>query len=63
MLELPPEWEEALVRAGAATRVAVLGPPDSGKSAFVAALAERRPECRIIAGTLVERLVPAWEPG
>jgi polynucleotide 5'-kinase involved in rRNA processing len=108
MLELPPEWEEALARAAAATRVAVLGPPDSRKPAFVAALAERRPECRIIdldpgqkmigrpgtaslgrvagpgvwlqamtldslrpelavpgaAGwTLVERLVPAWEPG
>jgi polynucleotide 5'-kinase involved in rRNA processing len=48
MLELQPEWEEALVRAAAATRVAVLGPPDSGKSAFVAALAERRPQCRIV---------------
>ena len=48
MLELPPEWEEALVSAGAAKRVAVLGPPDSGKSAFVAALAGRRPDWPII---------------
>ncbi|HEY0130955.1 MAG TPA: Clp1/GlmU family protein [Allosphingosinicella sp.] len=48
MLDLPSEWEEALARAEAAKRVAVIGPADSGKSAFVSALAGRRPECRVI---------------
>ena len=48
MPDVPAEWEEALARAAAARRVAVLGPTDAGKSAFVAALAERRPECRVV---------------
>jgi polynucleotide 5'-kinase involved in rRNA processing len=48
MLDLPPDWEEALARAAAAKRVAVIGPVDSGKSAFVAALAAGGPDRRII---------------
>jgi polynucleotide 5'-hydroxyl-kinase GRC3/NOL9 len=42
-LDLPPDWEAALARAEAASRVVVLGPTDAGKSSFIRALLARRP--------------------
>ena len=48
MIDLPPDWEEALARAAAAERVAVVGPTDVGKSTFLHALAARRAGLRLL---------------
>ena len=55
-LELTPEWRDAIARAAAADRVAVLGPTDAGKSTFIHALATARAE--VGQGTRVVDLDP-----
>jgi polynucleotide 5'-hydroxyl-kinase GRC3/NOL9 len=47
-LDLPSEWLDALDEAQDCARVAVVGPTDAGKSSFILALAERRPERCVI---------------
>ena len=40
-LHLPPEWRDALARAGACRRVLVLGATDMGKTSFIRAFLDR----------------------
>jgi polynucleotide 5'-hydroxyl-kinase GRC3/NOL9 len=47
-LDLSPVWREAIARAAEAERVAVLGPTDAGKSAFIRTMAEAREDLRLI---------------
>jgi polynucleotide 5'-kinase involved in rRNA processing len=58
-LHLPQDWNDALARAARARRVAVLGPPDSGKSSFIRALAACVVGLRVIDLDLGQKMIGA----